>query len=240
VLGRGNNKFVFTQSKVIKLTASEHEAKFMQTHTKVCVPVHSIDPLTMERWYDIDQYKPRVPLTYGVDLLHKHLWTINASPCHWHDALHQHMHGIFGKYTFKFPFWSLEDVIHDLHREVKAPYCLIHGDATAANLVHAPLVMRRDFRYRWIDPLNRSYIPGDPHVDLGKMFQSCWGYERILLGDDKDIKFNEQLARDLCKHVNLSFDLAWKWHIIHLFRLLPYQDSRVSLIFQEILNDILV
>jgi hypothetical protein len=235
MLGRGKNQFVCTQTKVIKLSASIEEAEFMQTHTEVFVPVHSIDPLTMARWDECNHFEPREALSAGLDLLHKHLWTIEAPSLHWRDPLHTHMHNIFTKYTFKFPFLKLQDVVHGLHCEVRAPYCLIHGDATAANLLRAP----GPLHYRWIDPLHRHYIPGDPHVDLGKMFQSCWGYERILLGANQ-FTFDESLAHELCNRVDLSYDLAWKWHIIHLIRLLPYQDERVSLIFQKILNDILI
>ena len=101
----------------------------------------------------------------------------------------------------------------------------IHGDPTLANLVVGP------DGPRWIDPLNRPYIPGDPHVDLGKLYQSCMGYEQVLQGTWPP-SINKGLMRCLADTLNLSATLGLVWCKVHFIRLLPYQydDQRSKMI----------
>lgn len=93
--------------------------------------------------------------------------------------------------------------------------CVIHGDPTFANLLHDGT------RYYWIDPLTRPFIPGDPHVDLGKLFQSCFGYEYVLV--DREPVARLELCHMLATHLNLDGRLGYYWCLVHFIRLLPYQ-----------------
>jgi hypothetical protein len=104
----------------------------------------------------------------------------------------------------------------------------IHGDPTLANLI-------RGSNFYWIDPLIRSYIPGDPHVDLGKMFQSCWGYERCLTDEKFMPIFDQQLAVQLADSYGLNYDHGWAWCAVHIARLLRYQEQRVADAFGRVL-----
>ena len=112
------------------------------------------------------------------------------------------------------------------------PRRYVHGDATLANMVYD------DHRgWVWVDPLQRPYVPCDVRVDLGKVFQTCWGYERVLLGLQEKPRLNERLAHDVVRHSTLDYDDIMRWCVVHLIRLLPYQEPRVRKVFEELLRD---
>lgn len=106
----------------------------------------------------------------------------------------------------------------------------IHGDATLGNLVYV------DSRWTWIDPNVRKFVPWDPHVDLGKMLQSCWGYERVLLGGQPRPELDTGLAIELSTLSGLDWRSAELWLMVHALRLLPYQELRLQHVFTEWLN----
>lgn len=107
---------------------------------------------------------------------------------------------------------------------------MIHGDATASNLIRVPGV-----GLRWIDPLWRIYIPGSPLVDIGKMLQSCYGYEDVLRGGD--VRFRPDIANKILNGLSdASVRDAWTWFYIHLARLLRYHTTDVSSKFQILLQ----
>lgn len=244
MLGRGNNQFIFTQEKVIKLSASKEEAEFMKTHDDVFVPVLATNPLTMYRWEEHTGEETKRALFVGLKLL-RLLWHQDGKTNpEWHHLLRHHLQDLYYRHRQRlvYPKWQIDELV----MRVKFGYDngvksrVIHGDPTAANLLRAPMSMRKpryNYDYRWIDPLHRPYIPGDAHVDLGKMFQSCWGYEDILRGSTT-ATFDKVLAKDLAAEVGMNFNLAYDWATIHLMRLLPYQEERVHNIFCDVLNEI--
>jgi len=110
---------------------------------------------------------------------------------------------------------------------VKAQQQCIHGDPTASNLVATSRGLR------WIDPIWRDYIPGDPHVDLGKAYQSILGYENVLRGAERLATFEEKAADiyRMASVLDLEPALGMRWCMIHMLRLLPYQTDRDRDIF---------
>ncbi len=232
--GRGGNKFHFENNYVTKLTASLREAEFMKAFPLAFIPVLETQPLKMPRWHDAELLEQREALTTGLKLLKKYVWTkpANKKP-EWKLLLSQHLHGTYQLYTFAFPEKLIDVTLDSLTSDA---CCAIHGDPTAANILKDNIVKHYPRRWRWIDPLDRPYIPNDPHVDLGKMFQSCWGYERILVDETFKGNFNYELAFELTTLTTLNYKRAWLWHIIHLIRLLPYQDRRVRRRFERILS----
>lgn len=107
----------------------------------------------------------------------------------------------------------------------------VHGDATVANLVRYPVL-----GVRWIDPLWRSYIPGDPLVDVGKCLQSVYGYEDALTG--KPLVYHSLIAGAILH--GLTTEERWiarTWLMIHCARLLRYHTKDVADKFHELLED---
>jgi len=232
MLGRGGSKFQFGRDKVIKLSASIEEAIFMDAHPKVFIPVLKTTPLTMPHWREpIIGRENQYALVSGLHKLKNHLWS-HSSPYlreNWRLLLEHHLH--LQRRTHRLDF--NEDLIDRTVRSIKVSKPrLIHGDATLANMLANP----DTGVWRWIDPLERTYIPGDPHVDLGKLFQSCWEYERILIDASFKGHFNMVFAHQLAEYAGLDYNQGQLWCIIHIMRLLPYQEARVRIAFEEILS----
>jgi hypothetical protein len=164
-----------------------------------------------------------VDLAAGKRLLEDHVWSRAADPKPgWRDRLIEHLRRVY-------PSRQLIDRVGALSAE--DPACWVHGDATVANLVRLPWG-----GVRWIDPLARAYVPGDPRVDLGKMLQSCWGYEAVLRGerprwdsDLVDVVLDGLTIRDV--------EVTTSWLLVHLARLLRYHTLYVARAFAEILAD---
>lgn len=99
----------------------------------------------------------------------------------------------------------------------------VHGDPTFEN------VMRRGDDLVLIDPIpGRSYAPDILGVDLGKILQSCCGYEAVLAGDavvaEPDISW-------LADFEPVDRDLAILFGLIHVCRFMPYLpvDMRIKM-----------
>ena len=95
----------------------------------------------------------------------------------------------------------------------------IHGDPTLANTV-----WENTGKPRLIDPVYRPYIPSDPHVDLGKIFQSLIGWELMLLEHWRGIHELDRLPPRLidcgyiAKTLGLDYRLGFSWCVVHLMR----------------------
>jgi hypothetical protein len=152
----------------------------------------------------------------------------------WPRALFDHLTAIVAAEQFQLRADDLRFLVRESnHHDPKMDRC-IHGDPTLANIVY---VNGAHSRWRWIDPLMRPYIPGDPLVDLGKLYQSCLGYERVLAGlePERDDALMECLAEQLglCEYHGLV------WTAIHLVRLIPYQHDADKPVFAEMLHTLL-
>jgi len=95
------------------------------------------------------------------------------------------------------------------------PRCLTHGDPTFANTMHSEegLVL--------IDPLPSTWdVPDIRAKDLGKLLQSCMGYEHEILGWDTTVP-DPYWVQGLC-----SSDNEWRaakfCGVLHIIRLIPY------------------
>lgn len=246
-LGRGlgdgaGSKLVFYQDTVIK-TAPREEPEYMRGHSGVFVPVLWIDEAALTSNGHITRYAmpfykaPNVSdreegLTAGLERL-RTLWRIEyIKPAlwNWRTQLRFHLRQQILKYRLNVDGLRLEEVI-DALPEVERHAC-IHGDATFANLVWNEVTGD----WLWIDPLQRNYIPGDPHVDLGKMFQSCFEYEEALLGLVNEPRFDASLSTLLAQQAHLDWHIGRLWCYIHIVRLLPYQDARVRLMYEQALE----
>lgn len=153
---------------------------------------------------------------------------------YWRYHLGLHLEGRIRRYQLDVDLDFMHRTV-DALPECRRPWQQIHGDATFANIVYTP-GDRNIHTWLWIDPLDRGFIPGDPHVDLGKMYQSCWGYEQTLYGSTNPPKFDIILARKLAHRAQLSYKAGYLWAIIHLIRLLPYQDDRVKAVYAHVLR----
>lgn len=150
----------------------------------------------------------------------------------WRLRLRAHIFRVITTHRLNVSMVTLDNVIRMLP-EVEHPV-MIHGDATLANCVYDP----HKQGWFWIDPLTRPYIPGDPHVDLGKLFQSCFSYESIIT-DQLDLpRYQTELMLELTQLLKLDLKPALLWCIIHLVRLIPYQEERHRSIFEQQIKDV--
>lgn len=224
-LGRSGSVVTFTSNQVQKVTTDLNEPVQMLLYPDVYAPVLDVRVTHVDATYVMPRLAspgsdPHVLLQAAREL--KQLWSYqrawrNAS---WRERLTLHLATI-GQAQ------QLRHVI-DCIRVISLDY-VTHGDPTLANLAHDGQ------RYRWLDPLVRDYIPGDPHVDLGKLFQSCWGYERCLVDPKFTPTFDRALAVQLADSLDLDFEQGWAWCAVHVARLLRYQETRVANEFRRVL-----
>jgi hypothetical protein len=231
-LGRGRGHLIFYANCVLK-TSPRKEPLFMNEFPSVFVPVSEIgdgDPTK----FRMPLYEPSHPdqiekaLLSGLQKL-KLLWAVPRfhPKLDWRKKLHEHLLRQNELHNLGIAPRYIGALVQSL--PMSNEQCLIHGDSTLANLVYG----QND--WWWIDPLDRDYIPGDPYVDLGKMYQSCWNYESILLGSSST-KFNMPLAMKLIKEAGLDIQGVYGWCLVHLIRLLPYQDQRVRYIYGNMIR----
>jgi len=184
---------------------------------------------TMPRMFPSTVEKRRTALMAGADKL-KLLWQQPVSQLDhigWRGRLHAHLR----KIQQRFPQYVPKGIeLLAQHLPDTARHVHIHGDPTLANLIH-----NEHDEWFWIDPLHRDFIPGDPHVDLGKMMQSCMGYEDVLVGRVPS-RIDRELAKQLAFHCNLDITLGYQWLKIHIVRLIPYQEERVQKYYRDVLE----
>lgn len=240
-LGRGHSQLTFHDTTVEKI-APWSEASMMRLYPDVFVEVLKIETealgtvkMTMPRLnVPVPGVDTRTGLLAGLERL-RALWalpdiSLNILGLNWRTRLHTHLTERVTKYHLEIPLGKVDSLVRKLP-DVKQ-HVVVHGDPTLANIIHD---VSTD-RWWWIDPLIRLYIPGDPHVDLGKMFQSCWGYEEILTSKTAIPRWDASLALELTKASGLDMQIGKQWCLIHLIRLLPYQDERVRSMFETLLQ----
>lgn len=212
---------------VVKSNAPSREPLYMMEHPDVFVPVLSAQhyhngqcEYVMPRLFSVGLSPKReaIPmLLEGLQLLEHRLWSKSLEGpinCQWPDALRERM----SDYLRPRLAARLVDAVDKKTRDVH----LIHGDPTIANLY-----IDNSGLPKWGDPLLRIFIPGDRHVDVGKAFQSLWAYEEVLHGK-REFSFDAPNAQMLADTLGVSYDLAYAWSLIHLARLIPYVDGRIS------------
>lgn len=217
----------FSEHFVIKRCRTEFERDHVYTYPDVFVPIitHKGLEIVMRR-HRVPQIPSEVQevLSHGALLLRHHLWCWKAEPHpNWKELLRAHLDSIFPHFNWKIILSALPDEINEVE---------IHGDATVANALYVDKI-----GWRWCDPLDRPYVPGDPHVDLGKMFQSLLGYEAILLGQQTVVKLDAKSALNLSLNLGLNYTVGLAWCYIHVARLLRYQRPEVRSIFTRWLTE---
>lgn len=239
-LGRGGSAITILEDKVIKV-AMAWEPGFMAEHPMVFVPIIGVEHHPSGNPNQVIYAMPRliepnveadltVALTAGLQRL-RTLW-LKPAPLkpNWRSYLAAHLEAVVVQNKLGVNIRKLDDVIRRLPDETHP--CEIHGDPTLANILK-----NEEGEWWWIDPMSRRYIPNDPHVDLGKLFQSCFEYERVLLGETNPT-FHHLLSFDLADRANLDWQTGMLWCLIHMVRLLPYQETKVSDIYTAVFNDV--
>lgn len=239
-LGRSSSRFEFTDQYVRKFmndppSESFAEAKFMKEHPNVFIPILQIrdDSFDMPLWKS-----PKIPLDSSQALLSgltrlELLWEKESGTSllpQWRDALSVHLN----KYVEAYSLQVNPNLVSFLVMSIPEPQknVVIHGDPTLANILWDGFDYEN---WRWIDPLHRYYIPNDSAVDVGKMFQSCLGYEEVLLGQIPT--FNFRLMEKISERSKVELRFGIRWAMIHIIRLLPYQRPADREIFEGILKD---
>jgi len=239
-LGRGSGRIRFYNDKVVKTTDAS-EFLLVSAVPEVFVDVISFDrkdERTVE--YTMPLLEPvnvdrdgEAALVLGAEKL-KALWSKRGpvTPCNWKSALLDHLMSQRSRHNLDVDPALISYSIEKVSPTGNGPLQQIHGDPTLANLLYDGVK-----GWVWCDPLVRTFIPGDPHVDLGKMYQSCWGYERILQGSLQRPCPNTRLMSELAHATNLNVINGLWWAVIHFIRALPYQRALHRKIFEEWLLD---
>lgn len=96
---------------------------------------------------------------------------------------------------------------------------MIHGDPTLANVM-----FRNEYDLCIVDPIMpNGKIPAMWTVDLGKMLQSCCGWEKVILGWKYD---SASCADKVLNNVPMiDARRSWFWCMVHFLRILPYVKS---------------
>lgn len=130
--------------------------------------------------------------------------------------------------------WELHTLIMSV-TWMDLPQCLTHGDPTFCNAlfidVDKPVLC---------DPLPSviTRLPDVRAMDLGKLLQSCFGFESIVYGWRYSVQPNAQWVRALCENEN-------EWHAaiacgaLHVLRLLPYVSPDLREEFEYVFDEIL-
>lgn len=114
------------------------------------------------------------------------------------------------------------------------PACLTHGDPTIDNVL-----LRRAYDplgWGWADVVLIDPIPATPAVpdlrcvDIGKVYQSLYGYEFVRYGDPGlvGVTLREFLEFEKSLLDENEVYATHYWHVIHLLRCFPYVDERVQ------------
>jgi len=235
-LGRSSGILLFEGDVVTKTTIETLQPVYMRQFPGVFAPVNAIAPV-LTTPLQVAFEMPRLAqvsdplfLKSGIGVL-QNLW---AAPklgyeSDWRRKLRDHL--LFQRQEHGLEV--SEDFILKLAKfaYVAGDPCHIHGDATVSNLLYDVA----NSRWCWIDPISRPFIPSSRVVDVGKMLQSCWGYEAVL--ERRGLPaLNNDLAVELCSLSKVPYNEAMRWCAIHLIRLLPYQEPEVRSIFEGLLE----
>ncbi len=104
--------------------------------------------------------------------------------------------------------------------------CAIHGDCTVDNVLQPGKFIDKENvdGHVWIsDPIPPDHrIPSHREVDLGKLLQSCIGWENMKYAGNPPIPIEMCIPEALALEDFRSKRLAWIWCAIHHVRILPY------------------
>lgn len=234
--GRSGNSLEFKVDRVVKHVPLHElwQPLFMRRHHGVFVNVTYVafDSLGVEYGMPRLTSPSFNETSLALEIVDKisYLWSHYARvPLDWRNELLEHLVPTVEAELS----WSREKLTRLVERlpDVKNP-ATIHGDPTFSNSLRYP-----NGSIAMIDPLMRSFIPPDRHVDVGKVFQSLWGYERILDGKLDYPSFDEEAATQIIQRHDLDGDACMAWCIVHFIRLLPYQMEREAAIFKQFLED---
>jgi hypothetical protein len=241
--GRSGSTVVLDGLIATKTVHGPWEAEYMRRFPDVFVRVTSIcsngtDDLVSysmvegipATWDELDVALPR-----AAERLSK-LWEhAGRTVPNWRPELFTHLVNICRAQELQLTQDQLRWLVREAdHHGLKVDRC-IHGDPTLANLIYDSRLPHSC--WRWIDPLTRPYIPGDPLVDLGKLYQSCLGYERVLAGLEP--QRDDALIEGLAEQLGLCEFHGLVWTAIHLIRLIPYQREGDKSVFAEMLHDLI-
>lgn len=116
----------------------------------------------------------------------------------------------------------------ELHR------CLTHGDPTFCN------VMTVRGTHVLCDPLpsTQTHLPDIRAMDLGKVLQSCFGFETIVYGWRYSEPPNPLWVRDFCDNDN-EWNASLACAALHVLRLLPYVGDQFREEFLRVFDEML-
>lgn len=100
---------------------------------------------------------------------------------------------------------------------------LTHGDPTFDNMM-----LRHDGQFVIIDPIPATpAVPDLIAVDMGKVLQSCFGFERIRYGGQWS-RVSPTLPDIFLSMIgsNIECQAALYWCAVHLVRAIPYMESQ--------------
>lgn len=184
---------------IVKVVGSWHGGYAMERLEEVHRPVNPYDVIHLLQDY-VWCHTPQEPLNWT----HVIAYAANLARGYWPEALDP----------------ILNDAQWLMGHEDKIRAVRVHGDPTFEN------VMRRDNDLVLIDPIpGRYYAPDIMAVDLGKILQSCCGYEAMLAGDDVVGDPEVDWLLDFSR-----WDVALaKWFgLVHVCRFLPYLSEELQ------------
>lgn len=235
-LGRGRSHLTFHDYTVTKEVPDLWEPLYMRSFPKVFTSVistHRAPPYSFTMPFG-RAAEPRDLAPAFMDAVQRlrELWEVpwGGQDEDWRLRLRAHLFRVVSVNHLDVSLVAVDRIITWLP-DVTIPVC-IHGDPTLANCVFDS----RKRGWYWIDPLTRSYVPGDPHVDLGKLYQSCLGYEYVLC--DRIWPDQHDFMETLTHVLGLKVDVGLLWCAIHIIRLIPYQEQRHQSIFEGMFHTV--
>lgn len=217
---RNSGAIIFDEVIVKVGGGAGEQADFMNTHSEAFCRVlkYGLDYCIMPRLQKFDMSTPTSIVSDAFRKLSL-LWTTDCGDID-HSAVQQR--SAYHEYVKKVTPDDLTEVINLYYNVVKdfrgTPVYNIHGDATLQNIVWCPV----DDEAFWIDPNQRSCVPREKAVDVGKLLQSLEGYDRYGLSQIEPItNYIEELPHE-------ELLLSRYYLVTHLARLWRYQDNTVQ------------
>lgn len=153
-------------------------------------------------------------MKYVRQLLARHVWsipdTVGPEYRNWRYRLSQKFHDVTGL--------DIEPLVDSLWID-QSQWQTIHGDPTMSNTMRRGNVGELVL----IDPLRSPYIPPHWTVDMGKLLQSCIGWENII--DAWQYDGGLAAHRLTAGMDDLTLRRSWFWCMIHCMRIIPYADG---------------
>lgn len=198
----------------------QEQGLFMQKlGAGICPEVYALS----EEGYMMEELQEYVPQRMGLDDIAHHLGKLDEF-C-WSESRNPYVLGWKGLLLEKFP--DLEDLLEEIYpAERQLFYCVIHGDPTFANVL-----WRGEGKYtKWIiadpiPPAQQPYIPPLKAVDLGKVYQSCLGWESLNFGWPELTRTQVNMVLSEGNTNDILF-----WALVHIKRLIPYSLDKTEIL----------